>query len=148
MISDHSSIVKFMRNIDIEESDLQFKPTIKDCYSTYRRINKDVFKNKLPRVKIFLTRLHQSWGICTSETKHCHITLNQKFFNKQFFLMVLAHEMVHVYQHYFENTINHGISFNKWRPIFAKFCIPLSNGYHNNSIIWHSQRNYTQIYRS
>ena len=147
MISESHSLVKFMRDIDIEDSNLQYKPTLRDCYIAYRRLNKDIFKNKLPRIRIQLKRLHGAWGECESKNNQCIIRLGKRYKNKQFFLMVLAHEMVHVYQHYYEANMNHGNTFQSWRPKFARFCIPLSLGYKNNSITWHAQRKYTQISR-
>ena len=147
MISDKHSIVKFMRDIDSVDSDLQYKPTLRDCYIAYRRLNKDIFKNKLPKVKIQLKRLQTSWGECEGSNNKCIIRLCKRFKNKQYFLMVLAHEMVHVYQHYYEYSMGHGSTFYSWRPIFAKFCIPLGIGYGSHSISWHAQRKFAQISR-
>jgi len=109
---------------------------LKDCYSAYRKLNTDIFKGKLPKIKLRIGRLHGSWGTCTSDIKKniCEIQLNNRFKNKQFFVTVLAHEMVHAYQHFYESDINHGYSFHKWRPTFAKFCIPLSDGYKKSSL--------------
>lgn len=147
MISESRSIARFMKDINIVDDNLQYKTNLRDCYIAYKRLNKDLFRNKLPRIRIQLKRLHGSWGECVDDGK-CVIRLCKKFKNKQFFLMVLAHEMVHVYQSFYETDgMNHGHTFNKWRPKFARFCIPLSETYKPSSVTWHAQRNFTQIIR-
>ena len=145
MIYEGHSIARFMRDIKEEDSVLQYQPKLCDCYIAYRRLNKDIFKNNLPRVRIQLKGFHKSWGECETVENRCTIRLNKRFKNKQYFLMILAHEMVHVYQHYYEYSMGHGATFYSWRPIFAKFCIPLGIGYGSHSINWHAQRKFTQI---
>lgn len=147
MISEHHSIARFMKDINTVDTNLSYKPSLRDCYITYRRLNLDIFKNKLPSAKICLKRLSGYYGECYFDGKKFNIKLNKRFRNKQFFLMVLAHEMVHVYEYQFLGTMTHGSSFYAWRPIFAKFCIPLSEVYHENSMDWHARRKFTQISR-
>lgn len=147
MISENRSIARFMKDINTVDTNLQYKPNLRDCYIAYRRLNKDIFKNKLPKSKIYLKRLHGCYGECEYNDKHYIIRLNKRFKNKQFFLMVLAHEMVHVYQYQYLGNMSHGANFHVWRPIFAKFCIPLSEYYREASMDWHAKRRFTQIIR-
>jgi hypothetical protein len=147
MLSDNRSIARFMKDINSEDTNLSYQPSLRDCYTAYRRLNKDIFRNKLPRVQIQLKRLHGYWGECEHDDIKFTIRLNKRFASKQFFIMVLAHEMVHIHQYANLGIMNHGASFHSWRPKFARFCIPLSEYYRNNSVDWHAQRNFTQIIR-
>lgn len=147
MISQQHSIARFMKDINSDDSNLSYKPTLRECYIAYRRLNQDIFKNKLPNAKILLKRLQSYYGECYFDGKIFNIKLNKRFKNKQFFLMVLAHEMVHVYEYHVFGAMSHGANFYAWRPIFAKFCIPLSEYYREVSMDWHARRKFTQISR-
>jgi hypothetical protein len=136
-----------MKDVNTVDDNPQYKPSLRECYIAYRRLNKDIFKDKLPKAKIHLKRLYTYYGECYYDGKAYNIKLTKRYKNKQFFLMVLSHEMVHVYEHYHLGIMTHGASFYQWRPIFAKFCIPLSAFYREKSIDWHAQRNFTQISR-
>ena len=147
MISEHHSIARFMKDVNTVDDNPQYKPSLRECYIAYRRLNKDIFKNKLPKAKILLKRVSGIYGECYYDGKAYNIKLTKRYKNKQFFLMVLAHEMVHVYEHYYLGSMSHGASFYAWRPTFAKFCIPLSSYYREKSMDWHACRKFTQISR-
>jgi hypothetical protein len=147
MISDRRSIARFMKDVNTVDTNLRYSPSLRECYTAYRRLNNDIFKNKLPRSKLCLKRLRGYYGECYYDGKAYNIKLTKYYKNKQFFLMVLAHEMVHVYEHYYFGTMSHSANFYMWRPTFAKFCIPLSEFYRDVSMDWHASRKFTQISR-
>ena len=53
------------------------------------------------------------------------LSISNRFINKNEFLYVLAHEMVHQWQWMELGRTSHGDSFWKWKNRFAKFEIPL-----------------------
>ena len=91
--------------------------------------------------EIFRDEIHPFHEIEIKQKKGCHaehipfeehcgkiyavLSISDRFINKNEFLFVLAHEMVHQWQWMHLHTSNHGESFWKWKNRLAKFEIPL-----------------------
>jgi hypothetical protein len=122
-----------------------FRPNDTDIVYAYNLINRQVFRNQLYRPIIRTGRVNSSWGVCQwfdRERKFgtfCEIWLADKWFCQQWFMNVLAHEMIHQWQWdvyrfdhmtQFGRDINyhssgHGPSFFVWRDEFKHYGLNL-----------------------
>lgn len=72
--------------------------------------------------KDIIIRPHRDvWGYCISERNHSKYTpitieINEEIDNREFFIEILAHEMVHQWQQQFLGRMTHGASFFEWAP--------------------------------
>ena len=144
--------------IKIMESELPDRNAIRKGYRPSRRqaryyydlINQHIFKNKLVPTRIKISRMRECWGYCDdcgsdSYDPKTLIRLTDKFPCLQFFIAVLAHEMIHQYQWEVEGPrrmtrglryrFGHGKSFFRWRAKFNKFGIPLTVYGDHHSVI-------------
>ena len=72
----------------------------------YAALNNAIFEDKLSKnTAIMYRRLAHTWGLCTQfepdlpgGSRYCKIRLDYRFFCVQWFVTILAHEMVHAYQ--------------------------------------------------
>jgi len=117
-----------------------FEPSEYELRLYYGLLNKYVFRGMLTKPKLELLRLRGAWGIFTGDYYgRPTISMTNRFPTKQFFVMALAHEMVH--QHQWDiigpkqlkegkkPSINHGPTFYNWRDTLSKFGIPLTAKY-------------------
>ena len=127
----------------------EFRPSDADITYAYNLINRHVFHNQLRRPVIRTGRVNHAWGICQwyeREQKNgtfCDLWIADKWFCPQWFMNVLAHEMVHQWQwdvyrydhhEYYGREINcqgggHGPSFFSWRDTFDYYGLNLK-GWH------------------
>jgi hypothetical protein len=125
------------------------------CYRTdhdevvklYRILNKHVFNNKLimPEIEV-VGRCRKYWGMCygslqmpTKTKSFCKIRMMDKWYSRQWLIIVLAHEMCHQYQWDVEGLkrlnkglepiMSHGPSFFIFRDKLKKLGIPLKSAY-------------------
>ena len=110
-----------------------FRPTLDDVDYAYVIINRYVFENQLKKPKIILKAGRKVWGTCQwleEEQKSgswCEIQINDKWFCMQWFMNVLAHEMIHLYQFALKkDTGNHNSTFYSFRPRFKFIGLGLS----------------------
>lgn len=119
-----------------EQKQKLYCPTIGQVEYYYRLLNHLVFHDKLVRPDLVIRRLHAAWGLCIGHRDmHCEIHLTNRFYCKQWFLAVLAHEMCHQYQWQVlgeqrirngRNPImSHGPSFFLFRDRLRQLGIPL-----------------------
>lgn len=113
----------------------EYETTIEDCQSWFNVLNRELFNNSLPQldeIDIRWRRKAHAWydydearpGYGTSR-----LLMNKRYKSKQFFVEVLAHEMVHHYQYIYNEDIGHGSSFFKWRDKFNKKGLNLVRAY-------------------
>jgi hypothetical protein len=100
-----------------------FNTTIDDIHIWFDILNEQLFGNKLqPFGKISLKRhknvhaLFHYWP--RKENKPTMLEINRKFENKKFFVEILAHEMVHLFQYQYNEPLGHGPSFFVWSDNF------------------------------
>jgi SprT-like family len=125
-----TKLFKMVQQFD--EFDCKFRPTIQDCRSLFRQINKQVFNNELKMPAFRLVYSSAFWGECTGDqydqTK-CTIKMNKSFLSKRLFVYTLAHEMVHQWEWLTNENMTHGPQFFIWREELSKFGIILSRKY-------------------
>lgn len=118
-----------------------YKPTLKEAKYYYKLLNRYIFDNQLEPTEIKIGRMRDCWGYCDDCDSKLHdpqtrIHLTTKYPCIQFFIAVLAHEMIHQYQWEVEGParmrrgrrprFGHGKSFFHWRNKFKKLGIPLT----------------------
>jgi len=113
----------------------EYETTVEDCQKWFNILNRELFNNSLPPVNeidIRWRRGAHAWydydedhpGEGTSK-----LLMNKRYKSKQFFVEVLAHEMVHHYQYIYSEEMGHGSSFLKWRDKFNKKGLNLVKAY-------------------
>ena len=120
-----------------EKCELVYETTHEDCQLWFNVLNRELFNNSLPpldEIDIRWRRKAYAW-YDYDETKPGYGTsrllMNKRYKSKQFFVEVLAHEMVHHYQYIYNEEMGHGSSFLKSRDKFNKKGLNLSKAY------WH-----------
>lgn len=103
----------------------QYETTVEDCQEWFNILNRELFENSLPpvdEIDIRWRRQAHAYYDYDSKTRRgtCKLLMNKRYKSKQFFVEVLAHEMVHHYQYKNGERMGHGPSFTKWRDIFNK----------------------------
>lgn len=125
-----------------------YRPDLEEIITIYKLLNAELFNNKLIIPKIVLLNSPKRYvGECCAidlypkytKKSNCTIKLAKNWYCKQFFIFVLAHEMVHQYQwdiesktrmrHRLKPIISHGPSFFKHKRKFAKYNLPLKRTY-------------------
>ena len=114
-----SRLLKLMR----EDTTPLYETTEEDCLLWIRILNREVFNNQLPPLsEISIGRrrgVHAFYTYITdtkdSEYLYTKISMNKKYKSKQFFVEVLAHELIHHYQAVYNQPFGHGPSFVAWR---------------------------------
>lgn len=126
-----SKLAKLLETNDSYEYDT----TIEDCENWFKILNRELFDNSLPEVHeidIRWRRGAHAW-YDYDETKPgtgiSRLLMNKRYKSKQFFVEVLAHEMVHHYQYIYNEEMGHGSSFMKWRDKFNKKGLTLTRAY-------------------
>lgn len=113
----------------------EYETTVEDCQEWFNILNRELFNNTLPNIHeidIRWRRGAHAWydydekkpGTGTSK-----LLMNKRYTSKQFFVEVLAHEMVHHYQYINNEEVGHGSSFLKWRDKFNKKGLNLVRAY-------------------
>ena len=118
-----------------------------EVVAVYRMLNKHVFNNKLimPEIEV-MPRCRKYWGMCygslqmpTKTKSFCKIRMMDKWYCRQWLVIVLAHEMCHQYQWDVEGLkrlnkgkepiMSHGPSFFIFRDKLKKLGIPLKSAH-------------------
>jgi hypothetical protein len=118
-----------------EKEHYEYETTVEDCQKWFNILNRELFNESLPHVDeidIRWRRGAHAW-YDYDETKPgtgtVKLLMNKRYKSKQFFVEVLAHEMVHHYQYINNEEMGHGSSFLKWRGKFNKKGLSLSEVY-------------------
>ena len=104
----------------------RYDTTIEDCEKWFNILNRELFDNSLPKIHeidIRWRRGAHAWydyDEALSGNGETRLLMNKRYKSKQFFVEVLAHEMVHHYQYINNESMGHGSSFLKWRDQFNK----------------------------
>jgi hypothetical protein len=113
----------------------EYRPTRQKIALTYNLLNKTFFKDKLERPTIQVYRQRECWGWANLlDNYRVDMGLNHRYPCEQFFIGVLAHEMIHQWQWEVDapwrrkNGIRiqtcHGENFIAWKDTFAEYEIP------------------------
>lgn len=139
-----------------------FRPNELDIIYAYNTINRHVFKNQLRRPDIRTGRVNRAWGECAwhwdeqASGSYCDLWVADKWFCQQWFLNVLAHEMVHQWQwdiYRWEHqeiygrdpntqTSGHGPSFHCWRDEFEYYGLNLKGWFRTKK--WFKYQDFTK----
>lgn len=124
-----------------------YRTSEKEVLALFRLINREIFNNKLPTPKFeIVSNCREYWGFCIGEDfdladayknkSHCLLRLSDKWYCKQWLIMMLAHEMCHQYEWDVISKrrlkrgqtliLSHGPTFFLFKDKLAKFGIPLN----------------------
>lgn len=137
---------------------LSYRTSTREVNHLYKLINKEIFNNRLPHPEIQIVRRREYWGYCIAKDcypkprkSNCIIKLSDKWFCRQWLIIVLAHEMCHQYQWDIDSIkrmnkglkpiMSHGPSFFKFKKKLEKYNIPL-NRHTMNIKSWFNKQNY------
>ena len=141
---------------------LQFRPAAADIKYAYTIINRHVFDNQLTPCVIYSGSLRRTWAYCTWLDSEQHrgtwstIHVMDKWYCPQWFIQILAHEMVHQWQYdiyrweYLDqfrrnmpmNSDGHGPSFFSWRDRFDHYGLHLQRHYGTRR--WFKHQDFTR----
>lgn len=135
----NSKIKKIMAKASSDSQNWPYVITKWKVTYWFNHINKLVFNNKLPKFKdIIIEELYDKVKFIMAECEcfersnpYAHLHVNTTFKNIQFFIQILAHEMVHLYQWIFEGRLNHSKKnfLDPWKDKFAAHGIDLRVSY-------------------
>ena len=104
---------------------IKFRPSVSDIEEWFIILNQQIFDDKL---KIF-TEIHIGkpkqvyalfyyWPSKNDSEKENRLHITQVFTSKRFFVEILGHEMIHLFQYQYNEPIGHGASFKVWYDNF------------------------------
>lgn len=105
----------------------KFRPTPEIAWKWFHIINEQVFGNNLIPVDKITISNHKGDGVYAyyyyytkNDPKHgqTSISLAKSFKDEKFFVEILAHEMIHHFQHLYNEPSGHGPSFLVWNEHF------------------------------
>jgi len=109
----------------LQYDDVKFRPNTESVQEWFGVINEQIFGNKLkPFDKVRIKRLHRTHAYFNYWTKEqlrqgkpneTSLEMHVVFKNKKLFVEILAHEMIHHFQHCYDEPLGHGPSFLAWR---------------------------------
>ena len=119
-----------------------FTPTVEQCQSWFRILNRGMFGRNLIEPTLVVRRMINDWGLCIADwdNRKCRagtfnqrvipyhvpinyrIELHNKFPRWKDFIETLAHEMVHLYQMqvWKDPYSNHNANFYSWKNYFKQ----------------------------
>lgn len=101
----------------------KFKPNHDDVVKWFNILNEQLFGNKLqPFGKIRFKRCKDFYALFhywpRKENKPTELEIDRIFVNQKFFVEILAHEMIHLFQYQYNEPLGHGPSFFVWSDNF------------------------------
>ena len=124
-----------------------FTPTVEQCQSWFRILNRGMFGSNLTQPTLIVRRMNKDWGLCIADwdNRKCRagtfnqrvipyhvpidykIELHNKFPRWKDFIETLAHEMVHLYQMqvWKDPYSNHNEHFYSWKNYFKQHNLKL-----------------------
>jgi hypothetical protein len=117
-----------------------YRPTVRGVKRNYTQLNRTVFNGELPpssevvfEVKCGLPT--DWWAYCEYKDKQFYIKLRPNYTNRKFFITILAHEMVHVWEQINYSRMTHGPRFFEMKEAFAEHGLDLFTGYDDKQFI-------------
>lgn len=113
---------------------LPFQPQKKEVLYWFDVINTHIFENKLKFFdQVTISPLKEHWAYVNYNKKKSSrkLHLHDRFPNLSFFLDILGHEMVHLWQltQLKDNKGKHDKSFYLWKDKFKKYGLKLEKSY-------------------
>ena len=110
---------------ELKHDRVEYRPTKDKAWEWFNILNQQIFSNKLKPVdKIFFSSRKEDQDCYAfyyyydkNDPKHgqTSISLIKKYEDEKFFVEILAHEMVHHFQHLYDEPAGHGPTFLAWR---------------------------------
>ena len=118
--------------------EMLYETTKGDCKQWFKILNREIFGSKLMKVDSWDIRWRRKtyayynfWDyVYHPEKNHSRICMNKRYKSKQFFVEILAHEMIHHWQQ--QNGFGddfHGQTFFAWQQTFDEKGLTLAKGY-------------------
>lgn len=97
----------------------KYRPTVSDIEEWFIILNEQIFGNKLPKFNEVRVgrpkRVHALFLYWPGDKeKGSSLVMTKVFENKKLFVEILTHEMIHLFQHTFDEPLGHGPSFRVW----------------------------------
>lgn len=98
-------------------------------------MNKALFDEVLlPPKLIIVAKMVDSWGQCLTERSYSKshpvtFTFSNEIDERDFFIQILAHEMVHQWEQQIYGRMTHGKVFFSWKPTLNRMGIALEESY-------------------
>ena len=97
----------------------KYRPTVSDIEEWFIILNEQIFGNKLPQFNEIRVgrpkRVHALFLYWPGEKERgSELVMTKVFENKKQFVEILTHEMIHLFQHTFDEPLGHGPSFRVW----------------------------------
>lgn len=111
-----------------------YKPTVRSVRRAYTQLNRLLFQNQLPpssqiHIQISYIKLPW-WAYCQHrDSRGFKIHLLPSYRSRDFFMSILAHEMVHVDQYIRYQNMTHGPTFFRFRKVFQRNGLVLKRAY-------------------
>jgi len=134
--------LRVKKALDRRKNVKHFSPTIEQCQSWFRILNRGMFGRNLIAPVFRVRRMIYDWGLCIADwdNRKCRagtfnqrlipyhvpikykIELHNKFPRWKDFIETLAHEMVHLYQMqvWKDPYSNHNANFYSWKNYFKQ----------------------------
>ena len=118
---------------------MAYNPTVRSSKRAYNQLNKAIFKSKLPPASEINFEIGNItlkwWGYCEYNKSGFKIKLLPEYVNRKFFIAILAHEMVHVWEQVTYSRMTHGPNFFGFKEIFEENGIELTKCYDHEDFI-------------
>jgi len=134
--------LRIKKALDRRKNVKYFTPTVEQCQSWFRILNRGMFGSNLTQPTLIVRRMNKDWGLCIADwdNRKCRagrfnqrvipyhvpidykIELHNKFPRWKDFIETLAHEMVHLYQMqvWKDPYSNHNSNFYSWKNYFKQ----------------------------
>ena len=134
--------LRVKKALDRRKNVKHFTPTVEQCQSWFRILNRGMFGRNLTEPTLVVRRMIYDWGLCIADwdNRKCRkgtfnqrvipyhvpiryrIELHNKFPRWKDFIETLAHEMVHLYQMqvWKDPYSNHNSHFYSWKNLFKQ----------------------------
>jgi hypothetical protein len=96
--------------------------TEKEIRHWWRLLNDSLFMGILPEPdKIHIRRSRTTHAIThAGDNGHIDLYIHPRFRNGETLIEVIAHEMVHAWQHWMNLPLSHNRDFFQWKPLFTQ----------------------------
>lgn len=108
---------------DLEYNKIKFRPKVADIEKWFLVLNEQIFGNLLTPVPIVrvkkLEGAHAYYNYWPRKEKQdSELEMNTVYDNEKIFVEILAHELIHHFQHSYNEPLGHGPTFLAWRENF------------------------------
>jgi len=113
---------------------IMYKPTVRSVRRAYTQLNRLLFRDRLPASRLIDVRISYIklpwWAYCQHrDSRGFKIHLLPSYRSRDFFMSILAHEMVHVDQYIRYQNMTHGPTFFRFRKVFQRNGLVLKRAY-------------------